>query len=594
MNFKSVRSKLILAFVILIICPSTIIGSVLYIKSVNILQEKTGQIMITNLKQDVKAVENCLTETYYLAIRLSSSNETIEEIQTVIEADKETRKKELMNMSSEYSRTAKKYRYIDSIYIYIPKIKTVMTTYGMKNIISVKDDENFKWLRLIKKGKTNPNNWISILNIKDDFFSHEKNFFTISKQIKNFNHEESLGELRVNVDERVLFFNFLNNGGKKLKNIVFVIDEEGRVVSHPKVDLIGLNFSKKPYIKFILNREEGYFVDTVGGKKHLITFVTSKLTNYKIVSLIDQNEIISEIKDIKSHAISVMGICMIVSVIIGFIFSLNIYEPIKKLKYSMEEVGKGDFNIKIIEKREDEFGILNKGFNQMVMKVNNLFNEVYVQKLLKKEAELQALQSQVAPHFMYNTLNSIRCVAILQESKTVAEMLGALIELLQLSAGNKMDFITLDEEIKQVKNYILLQKFRYRDLFQVRYEIDKSILMCKVPKLILQPLVDNSIRYGINLRRGDGIIKIRVIKDEKDILLEVEDNGVGMTVDEIKEIIRGKKEQKVGGTGINNINKRIKLYFGDCYELTMRNREEGGLIVRMRIPMTFEGEGEDD
>jgi two-component system sensor histidine kinase YesM len=291
----------------------------------------------------------------------------------------------------------------------------------------------------------------------------------------------------------MIFLNYINPIIRNQGEDIFMINAEGKIIANQKTSLIGSKLKQDFYIQGSLNKDEGYSVENINGQKLMVIFSTEQLSKYKIIYTIPQKLVVAEIDQVKYLALRVSGFCIIISIIISFIFSNNIYRPILDLKLGMEEVGKGNFDIRIEKDRKDEFGILNEGFNDMTSQVNQLIQQVYIQKIQKKEAELNALQSQITPHFLYNTLNSIRCAAVLQNATNVSDMLGALIELLQLSAGQNKDFITLQEEIQQVKNYVALQMFRYRDLFQVNYDIDENLLIHEVPKLILQPFIIHRI-----------------------------------------------------------------------------------------------------
>lgn len=589
-NFGSVRIKLILAFLLLISLPSAIIATFLYNKSVDALQGKIALTIMNNLHQQAKAFDNVFESIYYLSISFSIDQELIKELVKVNGVGyTDSNNTVLLNISSLLNKKVSEDKYIDSIYIYLPKTNKVVTSYITRKVVEPTE------ARYMQEGRESPknlDNWFSVIAKKDNLTSIGKNIFSISKEINNSQHKEALGNLWVNINERVLYFNILDSICTDDEDEVSILDTKGVIVSNKRVDKIGVDISGNSYTQDILSKDEGYFIKEVDKRKTLVVFTTTKLTNYKIVYMIPQTVITSEIDQVKGFVIRLSMILIITCLILGFAFSVNMYRPIFKLKNAMLEVGKGNFEIRIKEKRRDEFGVLNDGFNQMILEVNHLFNEVYTQKLLKKEAELNALQSQITPHFLYNTLNSIRYAAMLQNVTTVSDMLSALVELLQLSTGKNNGFISIKEEVQQARNYVMLQMFRYRDLFKVNYEIDEEILDFRVPKLILQPLVENSIQHGINLRRGDGEIIIRAKKCNADIILEVEDNGVGITEKKIQEILFSEKneDEKFSGIGISNVNERIKLYFGDSYGLTYKTAESGGTIAIILIPAITEKE----
>jgi len=582
--------KLILAFLLLISLQSGVIAAFFYSRSIDALHAKTALTIMNTLHQQARSFDDVFENIYYLSISLSIDDEIMKELADINPNNSSDDNTKLLSISSLLNKKIEREKYIDSVYIYLPKADKVVTTYSARTVIQPNETKSMQDFRQPLSGG---DNWFSVIARKDNIASMGKNVFSISKDIKSTDYSRSLGKLWINVDERIIYFNILENIRSRGKDDVSIIDSNGIVVSNRNVDKIGTNIRETYLNPDVINSDEGYYFKKINNEKMMIVYVTTKLTNYKILYMIPEKIIISEIVEAGAFVIRLSLILIAVCLILGLIFSMNIYKPINKLEKAMREVSKGNFDIRIEDKRKDEFGILNEGFNQMTSEVSYLFNEVYKQKLLKKEAELNALQSQITPHFLYNTLNSIRYAAMLQNATIVSDMLSALVELLQLSAGKKEAFISVREEIQQVKNYVILQMFRYRDLFSISYEIDEEVLDYKVPKLILQPLVENSIQHGISLRKGGGKICIRARKVGSDIVFEVEDNGVGMTEEKIREILYSEENsaKKFCGIGIKNVNERIKLYFGEPYGLTYRTAKNGGTIARILIPCTNGKEG---
>ena len=271
--------------------------------------------------------------------------------------------------------------------------------------------------------------------------------------------------------------------------------------------------------------KRGYYVDKIEGIDTLVVFVSEEYSEYKLVYSIPMKNISYGIDNLRWLAVILSAISILFGAVVILSFSKSLYDPILTIKRAMISFGQGDFKARIYEERKDEFQVLYKGFNNMIEEVTRLIDETIAQRLKINEEHYRTLQSQISPHFIYNTLNSIKCAAILQKDTKVTEMLEAFIELLQLIVDNKRDMIFLEEEIKQVSNYILLQKHRYGDLFSVLYEIDDNVKNCLVPKLVLQPLVENSLNYGVNLREGKGLIHIKSFKVDEGIVIEVYDNG---------------------------------------------------------------------
>lgn len=233
---------------------------------------------------------------------------------------------------------------------------------------------------------------------------------------------------------------------------------------------------------------------------------------------------------------------------------------------------------------------MSQGFNSMIAQIEGLIEELVTEKMLKKEAEIEALQYQITPHFMYNTLNSIKYEAILQGSPNTAELLEAFIELLQLSASDRGAFITVKQEIHMMQNYVKLQQFRYADCFQVTFDMQPEAKTCYVPRLLIQPLVENAILHGIDHRKRDNQIAISVLCDNGALAIKVEDHGEGMTPEEIQKLLDGQRKSKFSGIGVSNIRERLRLYYGGKAELRFYSEKGNGTTAVILLPISYDAE----
>ena len=234
-------------------------------------------------------------------------------------------------------------------------------------------------------------------------------------------------------------------------------------------------------------------------------------------------------------------------------------------------------------------GFLNAAFAVLIFfVVRYLIEELVTEKMLKKEAEIEALQYQITPHFMYNTLNSIKYEAILQGSPNTAELLEAFIELLQLSASDRGAFITVKQEMHMVQNYVKLQQFRYADSFKVTFDMQPEAETCYVPRLLIQPLVENAILHGIDHRKRDNQIAISVLCDNGALAIKVEDHGEGMTSEEIQKLLDGQRKSKFSGIGVSNIRERLHLYYGGKAELRFYSEKGNGTTAVILLPISYD------
>jgi len=278
------------------------------------------------------------------------------------------------------------------------------------------------------------------------------------------------------------------------------------------------------------------------------------------------------------------------SVLAAWGISRSIYIPIKKLHDVTSTITKNDLQALMTSDNVDEITELGMSFNIMIGKIKDLLDSKVKEQEYLKKAELRALQAQINPHFLYNTLETIIWMAEAKQTGRVIEIVSALSSFFRISLSKGRDWITIGEEIERTRSYLTIQKMRYRDILDFKIEIDDQTLDNTILKLILQPLVENALYHGIKNKRNGGIITVRAIqKNDAEIILEVEDNGIGFTPEKLA-LVQADLEDDSGdirleaGFGIDNVNKRIKLYYGRQYGLSIRSVYQVGTCVKLLIP----------
>jgi len=285
---------------------------------------------------------------------------------------------------------------------------------------------------------------------------------------------------------------------------------------------------------------------------------------------------------------------------IGFSFaaawaiSRSIYIPIKRLHDVTSTITKDDLQVLVTRENADEIAELGISFNIMIGKIKELLDSKMKEQESLKKAELRALQAQINPHFLYNTLDTIIWMAEAQQTDQVVQLVSALSNFFRISLSKGKDWITIGEEIERTRSYLTIQKMRYRDILDYRIEADDEVLDNTILKLILQPLVENALYHGIKNKRKGGMIVVRARqKTDGEILLQVEDNGIGFTHDKLASVRAqiGDDFDEIrleSGFGIDNVNKRIQLYYGRQYGLTIGSEYRVGTCVTLVIPAKSE------
>ena len=274
-------------------------------------------------------------------------------------------------------------------------------------------------------------------------------------------------------------------------------------------------------------------------------------------------------------------LCVMIILAIGVIFSKLFTRKIEALTENMNQVNLGSREVTVFSDSDDEIGVLVNSFRRMMDEINRLIDEVYVNRIARKEFELKALQAQINPHFLYNTLSSINWMAIRSNQKEISKVTLALSTFYRTALSRGEDVVTVDTCIKNIEAYIEIQLIMHDYDFKVLWEIDESVRNEKMPKLLLQPIVENALEHGLDLKEeGEKCLKITVSQDETDVILSVEDNGLGMEQEKAESLIT----YQAKGYGLKNVNDRICLLYGDDYRLQIFSKIGMGTRVKMRIP----------
>ena len=287
------------------------------------------------------------------------------------------------------------------------------------------------------------------------------------------------------------------------------------------------------------------------------------------------------------NLITVIGIvtCMVAAFLCIRFNAVFVTGRIKKLQYIMDTVEQGDFHVEISNNNDDEIGLLMDSFSKMIAKLNYLINEVYKSKIKEKEYEMTALQAQINPHFLYNTLSMINWKAIEAGQADISKITLSLSAFYRTSLNKGRDEIELNGEMQNIRSYLDIQLMLHDDGFDVEMDVDEGALKYTIPNLILQPLVENAIEHGIDIMTdGRGKIIVKCKEKGEFIELSVIDNGVGMTKEQADAILTSDSK----GYGVRNVNERIKLFYGAQYSLNVISEIGVGTEVLVRIPKKLE------
>ncbi|MDF2986208.1 MAG: hypothetical protein K0R50_1718 [Eubacterium sp.] len=480
-------------------------------------------------------------------------------------------------------------------YVYAAQIATSYFIFG--NNFTMLDGENYVNSELYKNtvklnGKMN---WEPTYNFLT-MFGHEKykdlhfdvqNVFSASRVINSFYINQNLFKVLDDSIERPILTIYFKEDviGDIFSNCIplkgakyYIIDKKGNIISHTDKTLVGSKY-KPDWLDRIFTNETGTMnID----KENLICYDKSEVTNWMTVVEIPTTELAGTfIPSIFYSIVSISIIFVSVAIFLSLFISSMITRPIKKLILAMKNMGKGDFGSIVTIDSADEFGYLVYKFNEMREQIENLIEENYAVKIREKETQIVALNLQMNPHFLYNTLNIINWMAIKEGNDKISEIIMNLSNMLVYTVKNKQDIVEFKDDLHWLECYIFIMSVRYENKFTVEYSIEESLYTTKVPKLFLQPFVENAIIHGFEDIMENGKIMIEgLIKDRKRCFI-VYDNGKGMDASNIMK----QKVKTSDSIGINNVDSRIKLLFGDEYGVNITSETGHGTRIEIILPL---------
>lgn len=372
------------------------------------------------------------------------------------------------------------------------------------------------------------------------------------------------------------------------KGYVFLIDADGNVVYHPKQQLLygGLQTEKTDEV---MNCETNYFFTEEGAARRLYTMSRSEKTGWTAVGVAYSSELLKNTRQAQwMHLLVAAGLLLGVLVLSNRL-SQELTKPIRQLRDGMSTVEEGNFETRVDIAVENEIGSLARSFNMMTDRIHGLIEQNFYEQEQKRKSELRALQAQINPHFLYNTLDSIIWMAEDEKNEEVVVMTAALARLLRQSISNEQEQVTIEQEIDYVRSYLTIQKMRYKDKLEYEIEVAPEIMHVQIVKFTLQPLVENAIYHGIKYKETKGTICIRGFAKDQQAQIAVEDDGAGMDERRIHRILEDTANENAhtsSGVGVANVQKRLQLYYGEEYGISYTSEVGKGTIALVTIPMS--------
>ena len=472
---------------------------------------------------------------------------------------------------------------INGAYIYDLKGRGFFSSRNSSNFKLINPTlENWFQESLLSDSQTNIFTNITENNIFDIDSDNNTNLIALTRKIIDLTTNQPTGLILVTIPIEK-FLNLLTNDLPFNRQVISIYDSTGELIMSTNKDFMlssnsfDINYKNTdPLINYI---DDG--IKYVNCKNYIPE------SNWILTNTIPKSEAF-RVNSLYLILFSInLSFFLILSIILYIFFIRRIFNPIKSLVVNMES-NNLEKNLKstITYNRDDEIGSLINSYNEMKIRINDLININYKNQIEQKELELRQLQNQINPHFIYNTLESIHMMAEINddlETSVMAEYFGAII---RYSMNRKINTVTLNKELEIINNYIYLQKIRFDQLFTIENLVPDELLNCEIIKMIIQPLIENSIYHGLSECSGDGKIIIQGQKIDNNLLLSISDNGIGMdelTRDSLNDYING-KNNNFKGIALRNINRRLKLNYGDNYGLEIFSLKGKGTSMVLTLP----------
>lgn len=434
-------------------------------------------------------------------------------------------------------------------------------------------------------------------HISDYYMGSKKEDFSVSRNIMNTKtvqsaEEEILGTLYIDISTDYLY-DIINETKLEEGSQVYIADKETQeIVYDPYSEEEGTE-GWKTYLEHMDSR---YQYIKVGEDYFIYSQVPG--TSWLVVEKIPSANLESSFQKIRNITLLAMGISVICLIFVYYEYSKKTSRPIKDLKDAMESIQKGNLDTRVQIRSNDEIGFLAKGLNSMTEKLQSHIKKVYIAEIRQREAEIEALKTQIQPHYLYNTLDVIRMKAITNDDGETAQMIDGLSGQLKYLIGGARDMVTLEAEIDSVRNYFKIIQIRYENRFSLEIDMEEEILGLCVPQLILQPIVENAVKHGLKPKEGEGVVALQGKIEGDSLAITVMDNGVGMEAERLEYVknLLGSEEtvthpgSKRASIGIKNVYDRIKLIFGEEYSIEISSFKDIGTIVKYRLPVITIGE----
>jgi len=590
-NWK-LGKKLLFAFILVSIIPILAIQAIAYNVNKASTTEKINQLMVNNLTQISERVNLCLEVYTNLLYQMYMDEQIIDNIKILLD-DHESRKavayNQIYNRLKQYNNSDEEIRCI-----------SVVCNDGNSVVYDFETDSSMDNLWRIYDDLRNVSPYIESVDkpgmvitptMKFRDKEERKSYFHISKRIFDFSNLEqgSIATITMSVDENLLnaMCNSRENQDLSEYSMNFIMSEDRRVITYPDEDFSGISMNPDLSIEEFV-KVSGFLKD----RQTAVNMYEDPVSGWIFVNVYDRDYMLKDIEKMQIIFVSV-GIAAIIFAGIFIIYTVRtLNRSVKSVVKGMESVQGGNLDVVVPMYTVDEIGIIARNFNLMTTKVKRLLHEVGLAKDKQKDAEIRALEAQINPHFLYNTLDSINWMAIEKEEYQISKMLRNLGVILRYSINKSNQMATIWEVSDWLSKYISLHQMRFNDAFSYYINTDPGTHRLKIHKLLLQPFIENAILHGFKEMDRGGLLRIDITmsEDKKGLAVIIEDNGKGMPASLVQTYNNREEAIRVDGRsiGVHNAFSRMNIYYGENARWNVSSVEGIGTVITLYLPVTGE------
>lgn len=422
--------------------------------------------------------------------------------------------------------------------------------------------------------------WVSTYD--DTYLKNEGHYVFSAARIYYDEHSgKRTGILMISVPERVLLdtYRIALNGN----NSIYIVDAQGKIVSHDNPRLLGLNYYDMDRFYSLVKANHFSIIEKVG-QKYLLSNYYDEMTGWTIVEEIPLASLMAPMRELTGTILCITIACLFLAFCLSYILARLTSKPIKILCQRMEKIKDGNMDVSLNISGWEETRELGESFNRMLADLRMLMEQVREKEEKRRIAELDFLQMQINPHFWYNTLFSIKCMVEMGKTQNAVKMMDIFIPLLKEGISSSQELIYIIDESRWIQRFVSLLQFRYEESIQVSFHIEEGLENCYIPRMLLQPIVENSVYHGLD--EGENVqIWVDIFTEDEMVHISVTDNGRGISQEVLKAIEEGQwRKNRFNKIGLSNVKERIQIIFGKQYGLAVKSTVGKGTVVTMTIP----------